>query len=133
MFGDNIKKIRKDKNIGLNQLAKLAGISSGYLSNIENNIATNPTMDKLENIASALGVSINDFLTTEEKLNLSLKAVNEIAKKGLEYNSSYVNESLQSYYNSNNDILEPFKDVKFTKNEKEEIVNYIKYILSKRK
>jgi transcriptional regulator with XRE-family HTH domain len=131
MFGDNIKNIRKDKNISLNKLAKLAGISTGYLSDIENNNATNPTMDKLEGIAKALGVTINDFLTTEEKLNLSLKTINEMVKNGLK-DSAFINKNTINY-NSNHDILDPFENVQFTKDEKEEIMNYMKYILSKRR
>lgn len=61
MLGDNIKSIRKSKNISINNLSKITSISLGYLSDLENNKAKNPTMEKLSAIASALDVSVNDF------------------------------------------------------------------------
>jgi transcriptional regulator with XRE-family HTH domain len=64
MLGDNIKLIRKSKNLTLSQVANKSKISVGYLSDIEKNNKTNPTMDTLEKIADALGVSINEFLTS---------------------------------------------------------------------
>lgn len=61
MLGDNIRKVRKEKNISINKLSKLTGISLGYLSDLENNKATNPSIDKLTLIASALDVSVDLF------------------------------------------------------------------------
>ena len=61
MLGDNIRKIRKEKKISINNLSKLTGISLGYLSDLENNKATNPSIDKLNLIASILNVSIDAF------------------------------------------------------------------------
>lgn len=61
MLGDNIRRIRKSKKISINNLNKMTGISLGYLSELENNIAKNPTMDILNKLADTLGVSVNDF------------------------------------------------------------------------
>ena len=61
MLGDNNKRIRKLKGISINKLAKLSEISLGYLSDLENNKAKNPTMEKLNKIADILGVSVEDF------------------------------------------------------------------------
>lgn len=57
LLGDNIRKIRKEKKISINNLARITGISVGYISDLENNNFTNPTIDKLDKIADALGVS----------------------------------------------------------------------------
>lgn len=59
MLGDNIRAIRKEKKISINKLSKLTGISLGYLSDLENNKAKNPSVDKLNLIASVLDVSID--------------------------------------------------------------------------
>ncbi|AGK98199.1 helix-turn-helix domain-containing protein [Clostridium pasteurianum] len=129
MNGYNIKKIREEKHITINKLAELAGMSVGYLSDIENNKKKNPTIDKIEKIADALGITIKELLTTEEQLNYTIdtiKNIHNIVKEGLE-NSSYVVD------NKNNLILEPFYDVEFTETERSEIVQYMKYLLSKRK
>lgn len=61
MIGENIKKIREEKHLGLNETARMAGISGSYLSNIEKNIKLNPSMESLEKIAKALNVSVEDF------------------------------------------------------------------------
>lgn len=75
MLGDRIRSIREDKKMGLNETADLAGISGSYLSNIENGIKKNPSMKTLSNIASALGVSVDDFFKDEAvyKPTLSVK------------------------------------------------------------
>lgn len=65
MLGDNIRKIRKSKSISVNNLSKIAGISLGYISDLENNKAQNPTLDKLKTIASALGVEVEEFFKSE--------------------------------------------------------------------
>ena len=65
MLGDNIRKIRKDKKISINSLARQTGISLGYLSDLENNKAKNPSVDKLNLIASILDVSVDVFFKDE--------------------------------------------------------------------
>lgn len=61
MLGDNIKKIRINKGLGLNETAKKAGITGGYLSSIENNKRTNIGTDILQSIADVLEVSASEF------------------------------------------------------------------------
>lgn len=61
MLGDNIRRIRKQKKISINMLSKQTGISLGYLSDLENNKAKNPSLDKLNLIADVLGVAIDVF------------------------------------------------------------------------
>lgn len=61
MLGDNIRRIRKQKKISINMLSKQTGISLGYLSDLENNKAKNPSLDKLSLIADVLGVAIDVF------------------------------------------------------------------------
>ncbi|MDU4953443.1 helix-turn-helix domain-containing protein [Clostridium sp.] len=72
MLGDNIRKIRKEKKISINNLSKLTGISLGYLSDLENNKATNPSIDKLNLIASKLGVPVDSFFDRNPILNKNI-------------------------------------------------------------
>lgn len=147
MLGDNIRKIRKEKKISINNLSKMTGISLGYLSDLENNNAKNPTMEKLETIANALGVSVKSFLNDEEKLSIASDSISKImnlAKEGLQYNSYesnidnlYPHESPVVYNTSANkndiySIAMNFENEKFSENELKEIVNFIEYIISKR-
>lgn len=73
IIGDNIKKFRKNKNISVNNLSKITGISLGYISDLENNKARNPTMDKLKAIASALDVDVDEFFKSEPMSEEQLK------------------------------------------------------------
>jgi transcriptional regulator with XRE-family HTH domain len=66
MLGDNIRKIRRSKKLSINALSKITGISLGYLSDLENNKASNPTMEKLQKIADALNVPVDEFFKTEK-------------------------------------------------------------------
>ncbi|MBB6622068.1 helix-turn-helix transcriptional regulator [Clostridium gasigenes] len=70
MLGDNIKRIRKDKKISINNLSKKTGISLGYMSDLENGKAKNPSIDKLNVIASALEVNVDEFfkMNQDEKI-----------------------------------------------------------------
>ncbi|WP_315080840.1 helix-turn-helix transcriptional regulator [uncultured Clostridium sp.] len=65
MLGDNIRNIRKEKKLSINKLAKITGISLGYLSDLENNKAKNPSFDKLKIIADVLEVQPEMFLKND--------------------------------------------------------------------
>ena len=73
MLGDNIKNIREEKKLGLNETARLAGISPSYLSDIEKGNKTNPSMEVLQKIADALDVSIEEFFKSEPASQQELK------------------------------------------------------------
>jgi len=61
MLGSRVKEIRELKGFGLNELARMANISAGYLSSIENSKRDNPSMDILKAIAGALNASVEDL------------------------------------------------------------------------
>lgn len=58
-----IRQVREEKNISLLKLAKMAGISKGHLSRIENQ-ETMPTILTLERIAMALKVDSKELYKT---------------------------------------------------------------------
>lgn len=98
MLGENIRKIRKAQNISINNLAKKAGISLGYLSDLENNKFTNPTLDKIKLIANALGTTVDElFTTTATKKDIddwdSKLDIQQLAKESTVYDSINVNKS----------------------------------------
>ncbi|SET73566.1 XRE family transcriptional regulator, master regulator for biofilm formation [Salinibacillus kushneri] len=70
MIGERIKKQRQQKNMSLSELAEQAGVAKSYLSSIERNLQSNPSIQFLEKISSVLGVSVNTFLH-EKTENLS--------------------------------------------------------------
>lgn len=63
-----IKEIRKEKGITVQELADLAGVSKGLISQIENN-RTIPSLMVLISIISALNVDLNQFFKHISTLN----------------------------------------------------------------
>jgi transcriptional regulator with XRE-family HTH domain len=59
-FGENLKKIRTEKNISQSDLAELIGMHSTHVSRYERNL-TQPTLEVVKKIAEALNVSV-DYL-----------------------------------------------------------------------
>lgn len=60
-----IQSLRKSKQITLGELAKITGLTKGYLSQIENSSKT-PPFSTLDKIAYALGVDITYFFVNNE-------------------------------------------------------------------
>ncbi len=60
-LGKNFKTIRLRMNKSQGDIARALGVDRGYISNIENG-KRNPTLDTIEKIAKALGVSVGEML-----------------------------------------------------------------------
>lgn len=60
--GQRIKLRREERGITGAELARRAGISKGYLSEIENGQASRPSADVLHRIATALETTVADLL-----------------------------------------------------------------------
>ena len=73
-FGDNLKKIRSDKNLSQGDLAQAIGIHASHVSRYERNLTT-PSIEALKKIANALDVSTDMLLfgTSEEKAKNNIK------------------------------------------------------------
>lgn len=65
MFGENIRKIREFKNIGLNELSRLSGVNASYISALERDEKKNPSVMTLNKLAAALDVTVDDIMKTE--------------------------------------------------------------------
>ncbi len=73
--GENINRLRKEKQLTLDQLAAVCGVSKSMLSQIERN-ETNPTLATVWRLAEALGESIDDLIRGQEE-NHSLTVISE--------------------------------------------------------
>jgi transcriptional regulator with XRE-family HTH domain len=60
-LGSLIRKTRKDKRLILKIVSEKAGISEGFLSQVENDV-NSPSVDTLVNICAAIGVKAGDLL-----------------------------------------------------------------------
>ncbi|RSK29270.1 helix-turn-helix domain-containing protein [Bacillus sp. HMF5848] len=62
MIGDRIKAYRIEKDMSLSELSQRAGIAKSYLSSIERNIQSNPSVQLLEKLANELDVTVHDLI-----------------------------------------------------------------------
>ncbi|MFD1020134.1 helix-turn-helix domain-containing protein [Thalassobacillus hwangdonensis] len=67
MIGERIKKVRKDRGLSLTVLAERAGVAKSYLSSIERNLQSNPSIQFLEKVSAELNVSIHYLLHGDQE------------------------------------------------------------------
>lgn len=83
--GERITYFRQKKNITVNKLANLAGVSQSYLRDIEHG-NKQPTVEYLSYICNALGITISQFFDydeTTDELTRALRRLNEDQKQKL--------------------------------------------------
>ncbi|MFC4023868.1 helix-turn-helix domain-containing protein [Oceanobacillus longus] len=89
MIGETIKKLRQEKRMSISELAEKAGVAKSYLSSIERNLQSNPSIQFIEKISTVLGVSVNDVINenesidTEELDNEWMQIVQEAMQSGV--------------------------------------------------
>ena len=94
---DRLRELRTSRKFTLKDLAERSGLSVSYLSDIERG-RTVPTINSLEAMASAFGISVVDFLIgtdfagvkTEASLPDGLKALLEDPNYGKEINDEWI-------------------------------------------
>lgn len=60
-LGENVKRLRIEKDITQTSLAEKLGVDKSFISNIENG-KTNPTLSTITNIAKVLGIKLEELL-----------------------------------------------------------------------
>ena len=87
MIGDRVKQLRLERKLSLSELALKAGVAKSYLSSLERNLQTNPSIQFLEKIATVLGVPIDTIILehpNKEDLDSEwMKLVQEAMKSGV--------------------------------------------------
>jgi XRE family transcriptional regulator of biofilm formation len=75
--------------MSMSELAEKAGVAKSYLSSIERNKQTNPSIQFIEKVSEALDVSVNDILNEEGKVEVEhldkewLEIVQEAMESGV--------------------------------------------------
>lgn len=54
MYINSLRKIRKSKNLTIQELSELSGVSMGYICHLEKGTRKNPSRDVMEKIANVL-------------------------------------------------------------------------------
>ncbi len=58
----NLKRLRGEKGLSLEKIARLADLSLNTIVKIENGVNKNPTIETLTKIAKALDVGVDDLI-----------------------------------------------------------------------
>ena len=61
-LANNIKRLRKAKNLSQERLARLADVANNTVIKMESGENINPTLETLQKVADALGVSIDNLI-----------------------------------------------------------------------
>jgi transcriptional regulator with XRE-family HTH domain len=61
MLAQNIKKLRKQRKLSQEELAKKAGVTYSTLIKLESGVNKNPTIKTIQQIAAALEVSLDEL------------------------------------------------------------------------
>lgn len=62
MIGKKVKQLRMEQGLTLTELADKAGVAKSYLSSIEREVQSNPSIHFLEKISAVLGVPLETFI-----------------------------------------------------------------------
>ena len=68
-FGQKLRGLRVDSEIGLRELARIVKKSPGYLSDVEHDNVPPPSEDVILKIAVALNVDKKELLTAAQKMD----------------------------------------------------------------
>ena len=68
-LNERIKRLIKNKKLSVAELSQLSGISVGAIQNMANSPGCNPTLEKIEAIATALEVPISFLIGEDENSN----------------------------------------------------------------
>lgn len=67
MIGNRIQQLRKSRGLSLSELAERAGVAKSYLSNVERNIQSNPSIQFLEKISEVLKVPVEGIINDSDQ------------------------------------------------------------------
>lgn len=71
-IGARIKALRKKNNLTLSELAARCELTTGFLSQLENNVSS-PSIVTLEDIIEALGTTLKEFFDDDEEAKIVFK------------------------------------------------------------
>ena len=62
MIGYRVKLLREERKMSISELSAKSGVAKSYISSLERNLQTNPTILVLEKIASILCITVDTLL-----------------------------------------------------------------------
>lgn len=78
IIGDNLKRIRSEREISQIDLSEITGITNAYISKIENGAKKNPSSVILNKLAIALNCSVDDLTNKYDPNNIIESSIKDI-------------------------------------------------------
>lgn len=66
-LGEKLRELRKERNLTLEKLATMSGLSKSYVWELENRESQRPSAEKLTALADVLGVSASYFFEEDAR------------------------------------------------------------------
>jgi transcriptional regulator with XRE-family HTH domain len=74
-FGEFVRRERREKEIGLREMAKMIGVSPTYLSKVERDEFLPPIEDKVRKIAAIIGCDPDELLARAGRVSSDLSDI----------------------------------------------------------
>ena len=97
-IGTRIRKLLEARGLSTNKLSNMAGLSQSYVRKLEKG-ESKPTVESLELVCHALGITFEDFITYPDKFIIQLQAIKiigELNDSQLEGFCKLMNTNLES-------------------------------------
>ncbi|WP_375089640.1 helix-turn-helix domain-containing protein [Peribacillus sp. RS7] len=65
MIGYRVKSLREERKMSISELSTKSGVAKSYISSLERNLQTNPTILVLEKIAGILCIKVDSLLNEQ--------------------------------------------------------------------
>lgn len=66
MIGYRVKMLREERKMSISELSSKSGVAKSYISSLERNLQTNPTITVIEKIAGVLQITLDCFLQEQD-------------------------------------------------------------------
>ncbi|MCY9140986.1 helix-turn-helix domain-containing protein [Peribacillus frigoritolerans] len=86
MIGYRVKSLREERKMSISELSVKSGVAKSYISSLERNLQTNPTILVLEKIARILCVKVDALLNEQADKGMDeewLKIMQDVMGSGI--------------------------------------------------
>ncbi|WP_411738699.1 helix-turn-helix domain-containing protein [Peribacillus sp. S4] len=87
MIGYRVKSLREERKMSISELSSKSGVAKSYISSLERNLQTNPTILVLEKIARILCIKVDALLLNEQADNVMdeewVEIMQDVMKAGI--------------------------------------------------
>ncbi|MEW5595572.1 helix-turn-helix domain-containing protein [Peribacillus frigoritolerans] len=86
MIGYRVKSLREERKMSISELSAKSGVAKSYISSLERNLQTNPTILVLEKIARILCIKVDALLKEQADKDIDeewMKIMQDVMRAGI--------------------------------------------------